>query len=232
MTNSNTGEEKDKSIANEEKNTPAKVKNTGLYKFLDIVILTIVIIGTGFLVYFFFKRHINDLAENRIAVNLILPSLPVISGGVLICLWFSKRGKSVKFLNDFFLFSTASFFTYLSLFGDGLESIIPENTDKLITLLIKTIINVMLLISSTGKAFITVLEFITERNAETENLVNSAPKDEAQENSFKKEKGLCFYLAFVTICVVISFFPLFSDKIFNYYHAVTHYLSVLISTME
>ncbi|MGX9307858.1 hypothetical protein [Pantoea ananatis] len=227
MTNSNSGEQTDKSIATEEKNTPAK-KNTRLYKFFDFVYLTIVIVGTGFLVYFFFKRHINDLAENKTAVNLILSSLPVLSGGMLICLWFTERGKSVKFLNDFFLFLTASLLTYLSLFGDGLASIIPYNTDELSILLIKTLINVMLLISSTGKALITGLEFITERSAETEGLVNSDPKDEAQEKLLKKEKGIWFYLPFVTICLVMSLLPLVNDKIINYYHAAAHFLSTLI----
>ncbi|KPA06470.1 hypothetical protein [Pantoea agglomerans] len=90
MTNSNSGEEKKKEIVTEEKIIPANSKkNIGVYKLIDIVILTIVIIGTGFLLYFFFKRHINDVAENKTAVNLILSSLPVLSGGLLISLWFT-----------------------------------------------------------------------------------------------------------------------------------------------
>lgn len=134
--------------------------------FLVPVISTIVY--TTFNVIAEIPRYAEKYNKDQVLDNMpdIISAMPALSGGIIITLWYIYRGKSVKSLNDFFLFSSASYGLYLLIF-DYASYLQSTNIQDFATNINHLFFKICLLVSTLAKALITFIECLNESHRET-----------------------------------------------------------------
>ena len=134
--------------------------------FLVPVISTIVY--TTFNVIAEIPRYAEKYNKDQVLDNMpdIISAMPALPGGIIITLWYIYRGKSVKSLNDFFLFSSASYGLYLLIF-DYASYLQSTNIQDFATNINHLFFKICLLVSTLAKALITFIECLNESHRET-----------------------------------------------------------------
>lgn len=126
------------------------------------------IVYTTFNVIAEIPRYAGKYNKDHVLDNMpdIISAMPALSGGIIITLWYIYRGKSVKSLNDFFLFSSASYGLYLLIF-DYASYLQSTNIQDFATNINHLFFKICLLVSTLAKALITFIEFLNESHRET-----------------------------------------------------------------
>ena len=128
----------------------------------DITFIGSCILIILFSLYFLFPTGVFYWGSKPYVVlpNLI-SFIPVLSGAILITIWFLIRGKSIKNFNDFFLFMFAAYVVYLLIYdyqaNKEFNSItyLAENITHLS-------LRVFILMASTAKCLIAFMEGLFE----------------------------------------------------------------------
>ena len=97
-------------------------------------------------------------------VNLVF--LIILTAAIIISVWFFLRGKSVKAFNDFTLFLSAAISAYNYIFSHQYH-LDSQNITYICSDANIFVWHLYLIIASFAKAFISFIEFISERIAET-----------------------------------------------------------------
>jgi len=129
-------------------------------------------------------RYAEKYNRDHILSNLpdIISAMPALSGGIIITLWYIYRGKSVKSLNDFFLFSSASYGLYLLIF-DYASYLQSTNIQDFATNINHLFFKICLLVSTLAKALITFIDCLNESHRETELKHRKINTEKSTENS-------------------------------------------------
>lgn len=133
-----------------------------MFTKIDLLFTVACLFIVLFCVFFIFSSH--GFMEKSIPF-VVLPDLvsflPAFSGGFLIAIWFLLRGKSIKNINDFFLFFFAAYVVYLLIY-DYPKSKEINSIEYLANSLNHLFVRVFILMNSIAKCLIVFMEFIFE----------------------------------------------------------------------
>lgn len=128
----------------------------------DMIFIGACIIIILFSLYFLFPTvSFYRSSKPYVVLPDLISFIPVLSGAILITIWFLIRGKSIKNFNDFFLFMFAAYVIYLLIYdyqaNKEFNSItyLAENITHLS-------LRVFILMASTAKCLIAFMEGIFE----------------------------------------------------------------------
>ncbi|MDS7719864.1 hypothetical protein N7605_08500 [Pantoea ananatis] len=140
--------------------SPSQKKH--IFTNIDLLFAATCFLIVLFCVFFIFSSH--GFIKKSIPF-VVLPDLvsflPAFSGGFLIAIWFLLRGKSIKNINDFFLFFFAAYVVYLLIY-DYPKSREINSIEYLANSLNHLFVRVFILMNSIGKCLIVLVESIFE----------------------------------------------------------------------